>query len=168
MRITEADYEYLLRTLSEARSRATEIAIGVRGRVGVDHRLAELGNSAVSQIESVLRDMRRVASEESAAVNSDEVRPPHQAGATSADQATNAGGPQAPSAQPADLASEHWFPAFVNDLLERYQTSGGITFETVERVLQQRKEAFAKDLETARRMYRKYPQLFQETPAQHS
>jgi hypothetical protein len=163
--MTEVDYEYLLRTLSEARSRATEIAIAVRGRVGVDHRLSELGNSAVSQIESVLREMRRVAAAESEMMDSLEVRSAPQA--ETGVPAKNAAGSFAPSAQAADLAAEHWFPAFVNELLERYQAAGGITFEIVERILKERKEAFAKDLDIARRMHRTYPQLFQETPAQH-
>lgn len=166
--MTEADYEYLLRALSEARSRATEIAVAVRGHVGVEHRLSELGNSAVSQIESVLRDMRRVASEESETVNSEDVRPAPKAerkAATGAAKET--AGTFAPSAQAADLGAQHWFPAFVNEFLERYQVAGGITFEIVERVLEERKEAFVKDLEIARRMHRTYPQLFQETPAQH-
>jgi hypothetical protein len=166
--MTEADYEYLLRTLTEARSRATEIAIAVRGRVGLDHRLSELGNSAVSQIESVLRDMRRVASEESEAVNSADVRSaPKPETRAAAGPARDTAGSFAPSAQEADLATQHWFPAFVNELLERYQAAGGITFEIVERVLEERKEAFVKDLEIARRMHRTYPQLFHETSAQH-
>jgi hypothetical protein len=165
--MTEADFEYLLRTLSEAQSRATEIAIGVRGRVGIDHRLSDLGNSAVSQIESVLRDIRRVASEESTELDSERIRPTSQAGATiPARRANHAAGASAPPDRVVDLSSEHWFPAFVDELLERYGSSGGITFETVECILQKRKEAFAKDLETARRMYRSYPHLFPET-AQH-
>ena len=167
--MTEADFEYLLRTLSEARSRATEIAIAVRGHVGVDHRLSELGNSAVSQIESVLRDMRRVASEEAETVNFGGGRPASEAETmASTEPAKNNASPLAPSAQAADLAAEHWFPAFINELLERYRTAGGITFETVEHVLEERKQAFAKDLEIARRMNRTYPHLFQETPAQRS
>jgi hypothetical protein len=165
--MTEADYEYLLRTLSEARSRATEIAIAVRGHAGVDHRLSELGNSAVSQIESVLRDVRRVAAEESEAVYPGEVRPVGEAEAKPPiGPAKSTVAPPAPSATAADLASEHWFPAFVAELLERYRATGGITFEIVELVLHERKEAFLKDLEIARRMRRTYPHLFQAPPAQ--
>ena len=167
--MTEADYEYLLRTLSEARSRAAEIAIAVRGRVGVEHRLSELGKSAVSQIESVLRDMRKVASEESDTVNSKEFRPVSEPETkASTGPAKNVAGSFAPSAQAAELAGEHWFSAFVDALLELYRTDGGITFEIVERVLEERKEAFAKDLEIARRMYRSYPHMFQDTQAQRS
>jgi hypothetical protein len=166
--MTEADYEYLLRTLSEARSRATEIAIAVSGRVGVDHRLSELGNAAVAQIETVLRDMRRVAAEESETVNSGGGRPASEAETkVSTEPAKDTAGSFAPSAQAAELAAEHWFPAFLNELLERYRTAGGITFETVEHILEERKEAFVKDREIARKMYRSYPHLFQETPAEH-
>jgi hypothetical protein len=162
--MSEADFEYLLRTLAEAQSRATEIAIGVRGRVGVDHRLAELGNSAVSQIESVLKDMRKVAAEEASGRGSEDVRPAKESETTlQKTAAKNTANLHEQAARGADLPSEHWFPAFVNDLLERYQSSGGITFETVECVLRQRKEAFVKDLDTARRMYRSYPDLFPES-----
>lgn len=165
--MTEADYEYLLRALSEARSRATEIAIAVRRHAGGDHRLSELGNSAVSQIESVLRGMRRFAAEESEMVNTGGSRPDSEAETkTSTESAKNIAGSVATPGQEADLASEHWFPAFLNELLERYRAADGITFETVERVLQERKEAFAKDREIARRMYQSYPHLFQETRAQ--
>jgi hypothetical protein len=160
--MAEADYEYLLRTLSEARSRANEIALAVRGRVGVDHRLSELGNAAVAQIETVLRDMRRVAAEESETVNSGGGGPAREAETkTSTEPGRNTAGSFAPSAQAAALAGEHWFPAFVDALIERYRADGGITFEIVERVLEERKEAFAKDLEIARRMYRSYPHMFQ-------
>jgi len=57
---------------------------------------------------------------------------------------------------------EHWLNVLVNDLTEQFRTSGEMTFETMERVLQQRKEAYRRDLETARRMYRTYPRLFEE------
>src|ERR1700693_898353 len=114
--MTDADYEYLLRTLSEAQARAAEIAVSVRGHVGVDHRLSELGNSAVAQIETVLRDMRRVASEESGTAYSEGVRPAREADTkASTGPAKNSAGSLTPSAQEADLASEHWFPAFVTE-----------------------------------------------------
>jgi alpha-amylase/alpha-mannosidase (GH57 family) len=59
--------------------------------------------------------------------------------------------------------AEHWLPVLVNDLTEQFRTSGEMTFETIERVLQQRREAYRRDLETARRMYRTYPELFEES-----
>ena len=159
--MTELDYEYLLRTLSDAHSRANEIAIAVRGRVGVEHRLSELGNSAVAQIETVLRDMRRAVAEESQSAHT-----PKRLSASDAATITPPGAsPRSPVRSPApasDPAAEHWFPAFVNELLERYRADGGITFETVENILQARKNAFVQDLLIARRMYRAYPHLFQE------
>ena len=57
---------------------------------------------------------------------------------------------------------EHWLDALVNDLTEQFRVSGEMTFETMERVLQQHKEAYRRDQETARRMYRTYPQLFED------
>ena len=59
--MTESDLEYLIRTLSEARSRATELTVAVRARAGADHRLSNLGNSAVSNIEKLLREVRVLA-----------------------------------------------------------------------------------------------------------
>jgi alpha-amylase/alpha-mannosidase (GH57 family) len=58
---------------------------------------------------------------------------------------------------------EHWLYVLMNELTKQFRTSGEMTFETLERVLQQQKEAYRRDLETARRMYRTYPQLFEES-----
>jgi hypothetical protein len=62
--------------------------------------------------------------------------------------------------------AEHWRIAFVQTLLAQFRSSGDITFEAVHRLLTQHEQAFLADLETARRMYRTYPQLFNERPAQ--
>ena len=51
---------------------------------------------------------------------------------------------------------------FVEDLISQLRTSGGITFEVAERLLQQRKDDFLRDFLIARRMYRTYPRLFPE------
>ena len=59
-----------------------------------------------------------------------------------------------------DLESEHWLRTFMEDLLVQFRTSGEINFETVRRLLEQHEQAFLKDLETARKMYRTYPHLF--------
>lgn len=162
--MTEADYEYLLRSLSEARSRAAEILFSVRSRVGAEHRLSEIGASAVSQIETVLREVRLAAEEESQGARSEEIR--------NLQLATERGSKPVevismPSPRPAPPAPEyeleHWFPGFLKELLEQFRSSGGITFETVEHALQERKEAFSRDLKIARRMYRTYPHLFKQS-----
>jgi alpha-amylase/alpha-mannosidase (GH57 family) len=57
--------------------------------------------------------------------------------------------------------AQHWLFALVNELTEQFGESGEMTFETIERVLQQHKENYRTDLETARRMYRTYPHLFE-------
>jgi hypothetical protein len=62
----------------------------------------------------------------------------------------------------AGLNSEHWLLAFLADLLGQFRTSGDLNFEAVQRLLRQHEETFLKDLETARRMYRTYPGLFQQ------
>jgi len=65
-------------------------------------------------------------------------------------------------AAPAGLDAEHWLHAFVDQLLTQARASGGITFESAERLLQYRKDEFLRDFLTARRMYRAYPHLFPE------
>ena len=66
----------------------------------------------------------------------------------------------------AGLDSEHWLVAFMEDLLAQFRGSGEMSFEAVQRLLQQYEQAFLEELETARRMYRTYPHLFQENPQQ--
>jgi hypothetical protein len=66
----------------------------------------------------------------------------------------------------AELDSEHWLVAFMEDLLAQFRGSGEIGFEAVQRLLQQHEQAFLKELETARRMYRTYPRLFHTSQQQ--
>ena len=63
----------------------------------------------------------------------------------------------------AGLDSEHWLLAFMEELLKQFRASGKIRFEAVQQLLEQHEQLFLKDMETARRMYRTYPHLFQET-----
>jgi len=160
--MTEADYEYLSRTLSDARSRATEIAVGVRSRVGAEHRIAELGDAAIAQIEYVLREVRQIAADPSSTSQTPSFK-------SAAQQTARLPIRQAEETDSSDLAallasvaqrnSQHWFPAFLNDVLAQSRSSDEITFDEVERLLQAHKQAFFEDLETARRMYRNYPHL---------
>ena len=138
--MTESDFEYLIRTLSEARSRATELTVAVRARVGADHRLADLGHSAVSNIEKLLREVRVLALDQ----------------AHSNQPALSA----EPSPRVDTIRSEHWLPSFIDELIAFSGTPDEVSFEAVERLLQQHKANFLRDLETARRMYRVYPHLF--------
>jgi hypothetical protein len=62
----------------------------------------------------------------------------------------------------AGVDPEHWLLPFMEDLLAQFRASDEISFEATQRLLQQHEQAFLKDLETARRMYRTYPHLFQE------
>jgi hypothetical protein len=160
MRMSEADYEYLIHTLSEARFRATEIAVSVRARVGLDHSLAQLGSLAVSKIDGVLGDVRKLAVEQEggrsrfigsperkAALVLPEPNPQSQAAAFSL---------------PSGLGPDHWLHGFLKDLTGQVRASNEITFEGAEKLLQQRKAVFLRDAETARRMIRTYPQLFSD------
>jgi hypothetical protein len=140
--MTESDLEYLIRTLSEARSRATELTVAVRARAGADHRLADLGHCAVSNIEKLLREVRVLALDR---IDYDKPAP-----ATAA-PTSSAGAPQ----------SEHWLESFIGDLMGHSRAHHEVSFETVEQLLHGYKQTFLKDLETARRMYRVYPHLFQ-------
>lgn len=169
--IPEADFELLIRTLSEARSRATELAASISARLGPEHRLAELANGAASRVEKMLRDIRAFAAagadtsaglvdlqdalqSESQTVTLPPMNPPEPA-------------PQQMHSGPTfaiqtGLEPEHWLPMFVQDLIAQLRASGGITFEVAERLLQQRKDDFLRDFLVARRMYRTYPRLFPE------
>lgn len=164
MRLSEADFEYLIHTLSEARFRAAEIAVSVRARVGVDHKLAQLGNIAVSRIEGVLGDIRKLALEQEGG-RSRIVATPERKGAIVLPEPN----PQLPASGftlPSGLGPDHWLHGFLKDLLAQIRVSNGITFEGAEKLLQQRKAIFLKDAEIARRMVRTYPQLFGESSNQ--
>ena len=163
MYIPEADFEYLIRTLSEARSRATELAVSVGSRLGADHQLTQLANTAAANIENTLREVRN------AAVDKQESAPglADLHGALQTETQPLAPTPVLTPAviafeAPAGLEPEHWLHAFVDQLLAQARDPGGITFESAERLLQQRKDEFLRDFLTARRMYRTYPHLFPE------
>jgi len=158
--MTERDFEYLLSTLSDARSRAAEITVAVNSRIGGGHRLSELGNSAVSQIENLLREIRRVAADKSETSVADGVRAPSRVEPTK--PARQPDKPDVLFAAAPPSASQHWFHEFINEVLELFLSSSDISFETVERTLAKHKEAFEKELEVSRRMYRTYPHLFKE------
>ena len=66
------------------------------------------------------------------------------------------------------LDSEHWLLEFLEELLAQFRASGEMSFEAVQLLLQQHQQAFLQDLETARRMYRTYPRLFQQDSSQQS
>ncbi len=151
MHIPEADLEYLIRTLSEARSRATELAVSIGSRLGGEHRLTQLANSAASGIETTLREIRNGVAEKQDAQPVPRKPEIHTSSPVVASFAEVSG-----------LDAEHWLPAFVQELLAHARLGGGITFERVERLLQQRKDEFLRDFLIARRMYRTYPHLFPE------
>ena len=73
-----------------------------------------------------------------------------------------------PSLSPAGLDSDHWLLPFLEELLAEFRSSGEIDFEHVQGLLQQHEQAYRKDLETARKMYRTYPHLFQNEDSQKS
>jgi hypothetical protein len=162
--IPEADFEYLIRTLSEARSRASELAVAIGSRLGSEHRLTELANAAASNIEKTLREVRSTAEQKQVstaglaglqgALQTEAQPPAPEIHASTPVPATFAAA--------AGLDAEHWLNAFVHELLARARTSSGITFEAAERLLQHRKDEFLRDFLTARRMYRTYPRLFPE------
>lgn len=170
MYIPEADFEHLIRTLSEARSRATELAASIGARLGPEHRLAELANAAALRIENMLREVRSSAADSpGVTVELMELQGALQSeiGPVTTEQAQRSEhitGMQALAsfATEAALEPDHWLPMFVQDLISQVHGSGGITFEIAERLLQQRKDAFLRDFLIARRMYRTYPKLFPE------
>jgi hypothetical protein len=155
--IPEADFEYLIRTLSEARSRATELAVSIGSRLGGEHQLTQLANAAASNIENTLREVRNAAAGDT--YEKQESAP----GLADLQGALQSGfQPMPQTSASIGLDPEHWLHAFVDELLARARASGGITFENAERLLQQRKDEYLRDFLIARRMYRAYPQLFPE------
>ena len=161
----------MIRTLSEARSRATELAASISARLGTEHRLAQLANAASWKIENTLRDIRTAAAQnrdetgglgelqDALQTETQPVTPTRVNASVVMPTETQA---MAAFAAQLDLEPEHWLPMFVSDLTSRVRTSGGVTFEVAERLLQQRKDDFLRDFLTARRMYRTYPHLFPE------
>jgi len=166
LRITEVDYEYLLHTLSEARSRATEIAVSISARVGTEHPLAKLANAAALKVESVLRDVQKNATDQPTA--SPKVfdlagdAPAASPAPAAAEANVKAPLPWASFHVEAGVGPEHWVSQFVDELMREVRTSGAIRFETAERLLERHKQTFEHDLAIARRMYRNYPHLFHE------
>lgn len=169
MYIPEADFEHLIRVLSEARSRATELAAAIGARLGPEHRLAELATVASSKIEGMLLEVRTSATEQAGTGGGlaelqgalqTEIEPVTSTPASPSEHTT--GVKMATIAVQAGLEPEHWLPMFVNDLIAQLRAPGGITFEVAERLLQQRKDDFLRDFLIARRMYRTYPRLFPE------
>jgi hypothetical protein len=167
--IPEADFEVLIRTLSEARSRATELAASIGARLGTEHRLAELANAASWRIENMLREVRSSALEGSNTAGGltelqdalqTETQPVTPPPVISSDGIPTGVQAMASFAAQAGLESEHWLSMFVEDLTSQLRAAGGITFEVAERLLQQRKDDFLRDFLVARRMYRTYPHLF--------
>ena len=166
MRITEADYEYLLHTLSDARSRATEIVASVSARVGREHPLAKLATSVASNVEGVLRGVQRNAADPvEAAPKVFEIS----SGAPAASSVTSASAPNpieerpwAPFTHETGLGPEHWVSQFVDDLMREVRASGAITFDIAGRILEHHQQTFEHDLAVARRMVRNYPHFFIE------
>ncbi len=166
MRITEADYEYLLHTLSEARSRATEIATSISARVGREHPLAQLANSAALNVERVLRGVQKSAADPVEAIPKvfEISRDAPAPAATPASPAPNPMQelPWASFSHETGVGPEHWVSQFVDDLMLEVRAFGVITFDTAGRLLEQHRQTFERDLAIARRMVRNYPQLFAE------
>jgi hypothetical protein len=169
--IPEADIEYLIRTLSEARSRATELAASIHARLGTENRLAELANAASWKIENMLREVRSSAKESQDTAGGltelqealqSETQPVTPTPLNSPVGTLTGTEAMASFAAQAGLESEHWVSMFVNDLTSQLRASGGMTFELAERLLQERKDDFLRDFLVARRMYRTYPHLFPE------
>ena len=159
----------MIRTLSEARSRATELAASIGARLGSEHRLAELANAASGRIENLLREVRTSATESTPTTGLADLQDALQTDtqpitpeATPPERMSTRTQSMAAFAAQAGLEPEHWLPMFVEDLTAQLRVSGGITFEVAERLLQQRKDDFLRDFLVARRMYRTYPQLFPE------
>jgi hypothetical protein len=62
-------------------------------------------------------------------------------------------------------AKEHWVARYVTALLSAHRTApNGLDFETAANLLNTERQRFDADMETALRMFRMYPHLFQASP----
>lgn len=57
------------------------------------------------------------------------------------------------------IDNEHWLASYIHGLIHIYSRGNGIDFASAETLLAQQKQAFEKDLATARRFYRLYQHL---------
>ena len=162
MRMTEADFEYLMHTLSEARSRATEIALGVRARAGADHQVTKLGDEAVSKVESLVDALKTLVAERPEPgprlAREPERKPP----VRTLEKVAPAPAPASGFALPPSIGPEHWLNEFLRDIFREVGARGTVSIENVDRLWKHRRDCFVRDRETARRMVRTYPELFGE------
>ena len=135
----------MIRTLSEARSRATELAASIGARLGTEHRLAELANAASSRIENLLREVRSSAAESPDTAGGlaglqealrTETQPTSPLPVTSPEGTTTGVQTMASFATRSGLEPEHWLSMFVEDLTSQVEGSGGITFEVASNTLE--------------------------------
>ena len=60
---------------------------------------------------------------------------------------------------------EHWLNSYINGLVQAFKDAHKIDFETAEMLLAREKQAFEKELATARKIYRLYPYLVDQAKA---
>ena|SRR5437588_13130978 len=58
---------------------------------------------------------------------------------------------------------EHWLASYIRELVEAFKPGNGIDFATAEMLLARQKEAFERELATAKKIYRLYPRLVDES-----
>ena len=150
--------KHLIRTLAEARSRASELATSIGARLGAGHPLSDLSNDARLKVEDLLRELQIAAVEPQSATGFANEAPPAAARTSSAAHTATL----VSFASSTGLEPDHWLSMFVEDLTAHLKTGAAITFEDAERLLQQRKNTFLKDFLVARRMLRTYPELFSD------
>jgi hypothetical protein len=58
---------------------------------------------------------------------------------------------------------EHWLASYIHELVEAFKRNGGIDYAAAETLLAQSKQSFERELATARKIYRLYPRLIDES-----
>jgi len=160
--MTEADYEYLIHTLSETRSRATEIAVGVRARAGADHKLAKLADDTIAKIESLFNAVRLINAEKPGTGPRLAREPERKAPLRTLEKVASVPPSADGFALPPGIGPEHWLYEFLRDVFRELGARGAVSVENVDRMWKYRRDCFVRDRETARRMVRTYPELFGE------
>lgn len=60
------------------------------------------------------------------------------------------------------IDKDHWLTSYIHDLVQAFKLGSRIDFTTAEMLLAQEKQNFERELATARKIYRLYPQLVDE------
>lgn len=65
------------------------------------------------------------------------------------------------------IDKDHWLASYIHDLVQAFKLGNKIDFPTAEMLLAQEKQNFERELATAQKIYRLYPQLVNDPDRSH-